>query len=185
MYPVHLLPALLLVVACATPPEVPAPAAPAAVDPHAAGGACEGCHAAEQRAWAGSHHAEAQREGVDARRFDGVTRRVGGLQVTPGLVDGAPAFTVEDAAGRVTLRATGTIGVAPLQQVLLDGARGRSLIAPLAYDLARAAWFDPARLHMSSTVAVGSGWGTTSALQSTSFMYQFRATVTMAVTLGN
>lgn len=144
MYPVHPLLALLLMVACATPPEVPAPAAPAAVDPHAAGGACEGCHAAEQRAWAGSHHAEAQREGVDARRFDGVTRRVGGLQVTPGLVDGAPAFTVEDAAGRVTLRATGTIGVAPLQQVLLDGARGRSLIAPLAYDLARAAWFDPA-----------------------------------------
>lgn len=48
-----------------------------------------------------------------------------------------------------------------------------------------AAWFDPARLHMSSTIAVGSGWGTTSALQSTSFMYQFRAPVTMAVTLGN
>ncbi|MCC6350639.1 MAG: hypothetical protein IT347_13725 [Candidatus Eisenbacteria bacterium] len=48
-----------------------------------------------------------------------------------------------------------------------------------------AAWFDPARLHMSSTIAVGSGWGTTSALQTTSFLYQFRAPVTMAVTLGN
>lgn len=48
-----------------------------------------------------------------------------------------------------------------------------------------AAWFDPARLHMSSTIAVGSGWGTTSALQSTSFLYQFKAPVTMAVTLGN
>jgi hypothetical protein len=48
-----------------------------------------------------------------------------------------------------------------------------------------AAWFDPARLHMSSTIAVGSGWGTTSALQSTSFMYQFRAPVSMSVTVGN
>ena len=48
-----------------------------------------------------------------------------------------------------------------------------------------AAWFDPSRLHMSSTISVGSGWGTTSALQSTSFMYQFRAPIAMSVTVGN
>jgi hypothetical protein len=48
-----------------------------------------------------------------------------------------------------------------------------------------AAWFDPGRLHMSSTISVGSGWGTTSALQTTSFLYQFRAPVAMSVTLGN
>lgn len=49
-----------------------------------------------------------------------------------------------------------------------------------------AAWFDPSRLHMSSTIAVGSGWGgTSSALHSMSFMYQFRAPVTMNVTVGN
>jgi hypothetical protein len=48
-----------------------------------------------------------------------------------------------------------------------------------------AAWFDPGRLHMSSTISVGSGWGSTSALQSTSFDYRFRAPVSMSVTLGN
>ena len=49
-----------------------------------------------------------------------------------------------------------------------------------------AAWFDPSRLHMSSTIAVGSGWGgTSSALHSMSFMYQFQAPVAMNVTIGN
>lgn len=49
-----------------------------------------------------------------------------------------------------------------------------------------AAWFDPSRLHMSSTIAFGSGWGgTSSALHSMSFMYQFRAPVAMNVTVGN
>ncbi len=50
-----------------------------------------------------------------------------------------------------------------------------------------AAWFDPARLHMSSSFSVGSGLGggTTSALQVTSFSYQYRAPVTMSVSVGN
>jgi hypothetical protein len=48
-------------------------------------------------------------------------------------------------------------------------------------------WFDMSRLHMSSTVSVGSGWGGsgTSALNVTSFTYQFRAPVSMSVSLGN
>lgn len=65
------------------------------------------------------------------------------------------------------------------------GAAGFAPRVPVSALARPAAWFDPARLHMSSTVAVGSAWGTTSALQSTSFMYRFRAPVTMAVTLGN
>lgn len=55
--------------------------------------------------------------------------------------------------------------------------------------LARAgSWFDASRLRMSSTLTVGSGWGDgaqTSALQVTSFSYQFKAPVTMQVRLGN
>lgn len=47
-------------------------------------------------------------------------------------------------------------------------------------------WFDPSRLHMSSTLSVGSGFGTgTNALQVTSFSYQFRAPVSMDVSVGN
>jgi hypothetical protein len=64
-------------------------------------------------------------------------------------------------------------------------AAGFSPRVPVSALARPAAWFDPARLHMSSTIAVGSGWGTTSALQSTSFAYQFRAPVSMSVTLGN
>jgi len=46
-------------------------------------------------------------------------------------------------------------------------------------------WFDPSRLHLASTVSVGSGYGTTSALQVTSLSYQFRAPVSLRVSLGN
>lgn len=64
-------------------------------------------------------------------------------------------------------------------------AAGFSPRVPISALARPAAWFDPARLHMTSTIAVGSGWGTTSALQSTSFHYQFRAPLAMSVTLGN
>ena len=64
-------------------------------------------------------------------------------------------------------------------------AAGFSPRVPVSALARPAAWFDPSRLHMSSTISVGSGWGTTSALQTTSFLYQFRAPVSMAVTLGN
>lgn len=48
-------------------------------------------------------------------------------------------------------------------------------------------WFDPSRLHMSSTTSFGTGWGssTSSALQVTSFAYDFRAPLSLDVSLGN
>ena len=49
-------------------------------------------------------------------------------------------------------------------------------------------WFDPSRLHMSSTISVGSGWGAgsgTNGLQTTSFSYQFRSPLSMNVSIGN
>jgi predicted CXXCH cytochrome family protein len=39
---------------------------------------------------------------------------------------------------------TGTIGVAPLQQYLLEHTRGRVLVAPVAWDESASRWFDPA-----------------------------------------
>jgi hypothetical protein len=67
---------------------------------------------------------------------------------------------------------------------------GASLFTPRvpvsAFGMARD-WFDPARLHVSSTVAVGSSWGSggTSALQTTTLSYSFKAPVALAVSLGN
>ncbi len=69
--------------------------------------------------------------------------------------------------------------------ILDPAAAGFTPRVPVSLLAAPAAWFDASRLHMSTTISVGSGWGTTSALQSTSFQYQFRAPVAMSVTLGN
>jgi hypothetical protein len=46
-------------------------------------------------------------------------------------------------------------------------------------------WFDPSHLHLSSTVSVGSTYGTTSALQVTSLSYQFGRPLSMSVSIGN
>jgi hypothetical protein len=50
------------------------------------------------------------------------------------------------------------------------------------------AWFDPSRLHVSSTLTVGSGGfgtGGTSALQVTSLSYQIAPPLNVAVSVGN
>jgi hypothetical protein len=88
--------------------------------------------------------------------------------------------------------------VAALLAVLLTGVAaagaadgGSSIFSPRvpvsAFGLARAG-FDPSRLHVSSTVSVGSSsWGSrgTSALQVTTLSYSFKAPVAMSVSLGN
>ncbi|MFN8586444.1 MAG: hypothetical protein U0704_01490 [Candidatus Eisenbacteria bacterium] len=48
------------------------------------------------------------------------------------------------------------------------------------------AWFDSSRLHMTHSIAVGSGFaGGTAALQTTEFSYAFKAPLTMKVSVGN
>ena len=48
------------------------------------------------------------------------------------------------------------------------------------------AWFDPSRLHITSSVSVGSGFGrNVNALQVTSLSYQFGSPLSMSVSLGN
>ncbi|OGF16520.1 MAG: hypothetical protein A2W00_13195 [Candidatus Eisenbacteria bacterium RBG_16_71_46] len=52
--------------------------------------------------------------------------------------------------------------------------------------LGLASWFDPSRLHLSTSVSVGTGFGGgAQGLQVTSLNYQFRAPMTMSVSLGN
>lgn len=126
-------------------PEAAPVAAPApAPDPHAAGGACEGCHAAESTAWAGSHHALASSPDVDPTRFDGRPVRAGRLTATPERGADGAVFRVKDGAGTRTWKVVGRIGVEPLQQYLLEGERGKRVVAPVAWDLAAGRWFDPA-----------------------------------------
>lgn len=65
-------------------------------------------------------------------------------------------------------------------------AAGFAPRVPLSAFARPAAWFDPSRLHLMSTMSVGSGLGgRTSALSLTSLSYQFRAPVTLSVNIGN
>ncbi len=57
---------------------------------------------------------------------------------------------------------------------------------PLSAFARPASWFDPSRLHLMSTVSVGSGFGgRTDALQVTRLSYQFGAPLSMSVSVGN
>lgn len=68
-------------------------------------------------------------------------------------------------------------------------AAGFTPQVPLSAFARPAAWFDPSRLSLQSTVTVGSGYGFggsgTSALQTTRLSYQFRAPLTVGVSIGN
>jgi hypothetical protein len=47
-------------------------------------------------------------------------------------------------------------------------------------------WFDPANLHVTTSVSVGSsGWSGTNGLQVTTLSYSFKAPVAMSLSLGN
>jgi hypothetical protein len=65
------------------------------------------------------------------------------------------------------------------------GAAGFSPRVPISGFARAASWFDPARLHLSSTVSVGSAYGATSALQVTRLSYQFGSPLSMSVSIGN
>ncbi len=121
------------------------PPGPAAADPHADTHAdCASCHAEEAARWAESHHARAQSTVVDPSRFAGQRVQGGELVATVELADGQPVVRVKDGAGDSQYAVIATIGVTPLQQYLLDGPGGRLLVAPIAFDVARGQWFDPA-----------------------------------------
>ncbi len=48
-----------------------------------------------------------------------------------------------------------------------------------------AAWLDPSRLHFSTSLSVGTAFGTTQGLQVTSLHYDFAIPLSMSVSLGN
>ena len=66
-----------------------------------------------------------------------------------------------------------------------SGSAGFQPLVPISGFARAASWFDPSRLHLASTVSVGSYSGTTSALQVTSLSYQFGAPLSMSVSIGN
>ena len=65
------------------------------------------------------------------------------------------------------------------------GATGFTPLVPISGFARAASWFDPSRLHLSSTVSVGSAYGVTNALQVTRLSYQFGRPLSMSVSIGN
>jgi hypothetical protein len=65
-------------------------------------------------------------------------------------------------------------------------APGYSPRVPISALARPAAWLDPSRLHLTTTVSVGSGFGGgTNALQTTSLRYDFGAPLWLNVSVGN
>ena len=98
-----------------------------------------------------------------------------------------PGFTVALVALALLVAAPARAGFTSPQATGFSspGAAGFTPLVPIS-GLARAAsWFDPSRLHLSSTVSVGSTSGMTSALQVTRLSYQFGAPLSMSVSIGN
>jgi hypothetical protein len=67
-----------------------------------------------------------------------------------------------------------------------EGGSAFSPRVPVSAFARPAAWFDPSRLHVSTTVSVGTGWGgRTDALQVTSLSYQFSGPLAVRLSVGN
>ena len=58
---------------------------------------------------------------------------------------------------------------------------------PVSAFASPAAWFDPSRLHISTLISFGSGWGGrgSNGLQLTSLTYQFSGPLSLRVGVGN
>ncbi len=65
------------------------------------------------------------------------------------------------------------------------GTSGFSPQVPISAFARPASWLDPSRFHVTTSVSVGSGFGGTQALQVTSLSYQFKAPLSLGVSLGN
>ena len=80
-----------------------------------------------------------------------------------------------------------TASVARAGFISEPGAAGFTPQVPLSAFARPANWFDPSRLHLQSTMSVGTGFGGsgTSALNVTTLSYQFRAPLAVSVSLGN
>ena len=139
--------ALALVLGCDARPAWEEAAAPSDAATHVGAAVCKTCHADASQAWASSHHALAMQEATAATvlgDFDSATFEAGG--VTTRFARDGDAFTVETQGADGTRRTypiAFTFGVSPLQQYLLETARGRLQAFGIAWD-ARAngrGWF--------------------------------------------
>jgi predicted CXXCH cytochrome family protein len=100
--------------------------------------ACIGCHAAEGKAWQGSHHDLAMQEAGDATvlgNFKNAEFRAGGVVTRFFRKDGRYTVRTDGPDGRLhDYEVKYTFGVDPLQQYLVEMPGGRLQALPIAWD---------------------------------------------------
>ena len=106
---------------------------------------CGECHAAQQRAVAGSQHARAMQPATAATvrgNFDGATLRKDGVTSRFFRRDGRYFVNTDGPDGRLAdYEIKFTFGIEPLQQYLVEFPGGRLQALPLAWDTVRQRWF--------------------------------------------
>lgn len=106
---------------------------------------CAECHANEAAAWQGSHHhlAWTTPDGDHVLgAFDGRTVAPAGLEARFLSLPSGPAIETPGPDGRkTTYPVTGIVGIAPLQQYLLETEPGRQQSFDLAWDVEGARWY--------------------------------------------
>ena len=122
----------------------PAMAALAAPD-YVGSESCIDCHADIAEAWSGSHHALAWTDAEEANilaDFDGTRFELGDMTAAFRLSDGTYAVTVTETDGTSTdYKIHSVVGVAPLQQYLLETEPGRLQSFDVVWDVEQGAWF--------------------------------------------
>ncbi|WP_428925093.1 multiheme c-type cytochrome [Marinibacterium sp. SX1] len=106
---------------------------------------CVDCHQDIAEAWAGSHHALAWTPPTEANvlaDFDGTRFELGDMSVDFRLSGGVHGLTVTETDGSVTdYQVHSVIGVAPLQQYLLETEPGRLQSFDVVWDVEKGEWF--------------------------------------------
>lgn len=107
--------------------------------------ACTDCHAAEAAAWTGSHHQLAWTAPAGDHLlgdFSGTTVASGGVQARFLTQPAGPAIETEGPDGKTaTYPVAGIVGIAPLQQYLLETEPGRLQSFDLVWDVEGKRWY--------------------------------------------
>lgn len=99
---------------------------------------CASCHASETEAWTGSHHDLAMEKAIGAfvrAPFDGEVFSGGGEHYRFFREDETPRVEIEEDDGtRTVYEISDVFGWEPLQQYLIEGAKGRKQVLPVSWD---------------------------------------------------
>ncbi|QIG49017.1 hypothetical protein G5V57_15580 [Nordella sp. HKS 07] len=119
---------------------------------------CAGCHEAQHKAWRNSHHGWALREATpDNVIGDFNDAAFTHKNVTSRFVRKDNKFFVETDGpdGQLaTYEVRFTVGIAPLQQYLVETDKGRLQVLDIAWDAERKTWY---HLYPSADVSAGNG----------------------------